>query len=112
MVAKNLHSACEHLDLEAVTDLLSKGVDPNICDQFGQTPLHIAVDSEIDEKWQTNHSLEGLDFTITKLLLKSGANLDAMDLNGKTPTDWVASYGEEAMSAFKIQVLDKYKNAT
>jgi ankyrin repeat protein len=112
MVAKNLHSACEHLDLEAVTDLLSKGADPNICDQFGQTPLHIAVDSEIDGKWQTNHSLEGLDFTIAKLLLNSGANLNAMDSNGETPIDWVASYGKEAMSAFKIQVLDKCKNAT
>lgn len=112
MVAKNLHSACEHSDLEAVTKLLSKGADPNVCDQFGQTPLHIAVDSEIDQKWQTNHSLDGLDFTIAKLLVNSGANLDAIDSNGETPIDWVASYGEVAMSAFKIQVLDKYKNAT
>jgi ankyrin repeat protein len=112
MAAKNLHSACEQLDLEAVTDLLSKGEDHNICDQYGQTPLHIAVDSEIDGKWQTSHSLEDPDFTIAKLLLNSGANLDAMDSNGETPIDWVASHGKEAISAFKIQVLDKYKNAT
>ena len=110
MAAKNLHSACEQLNLEAVTDLLSKGADPNLCDQYGQTPLHIAVDSEIDGKWQTNQSLKDLDFTIAKLLLNSGANLDVMDSNGETPIDWVAHHGKEAISAlvvFMIRILSK-----
>jgi ankyrin repeat protein len=112
MVIRDLHSACENGDVEAVTELLGKGADPNARDQFGQTPLHIAVDSEIDGMWQTTHSLECLDFAIAKLLVIHGASLTAEDSNGETPIDWVVRYGEEAMAAFERQVLAECQNAT
>jgi ankyrin repeat protein len=57
----------------AVKLLLKSGLDPNVADLDGQTPLHLAV---------TGNSLDLVD-----TLLRSGAKLDTPDFEDHTPLD-------------------------
>ena len=57
----------------AVKLLLKTGLDPNVADRDGQTPLHLAVSA---------NSLDLVDE-----LLRSGARLDTADFEDRTPVD-------------------------
>src|SRR5512146_2425580 len=43
-----LHFAAEDCNAEVIRLLAARGADLNVRDRFGQTPLHIAVDSDLD----------------------------------------------------------------
>jgi ankyrin repeat protein len=67
-----LHAAAGKLHSHNTNLLLERGVDPNIQDSQGLTPLHLTVVPEA-----------GVD--LTRLLLSRGARVDAKDGQGMTP---------------------------
>jgi ankyrin repeat protein len=73
-----LHFATQSGDLAAVTELLSKGKNPNHFDEGGCTPLHYAA-------------AEG-HLEVVKALLTGGANVNACDQDviGNTPIYHIA----------------------
>ena len=93
-----LHLACEHQNMDAIRALVDAGANLNARDSFGQAPLHIAVDIDIDSVVQAN-GLE-LEFETTQLLLSLGADPNVQDRQGLTPRDWAARYGERAVEQF------------
>ena len=73
-----LHLAAQEGDLASVRRLLASGCDVNTFDSIGRTPLHYAV--------------EGEHYDVAKLLIESGAAVNAHheDSVGNTPLGEVA----------------------
>jgi ankyrin repeat protein len=92
-----LHVAAEFQDLEAVEYLIALGCDPNTADFNGHTPLHIAVDIDIDGAVQKG---EPLLYIVTKRLIELGADPTISDNYGKTPRDWASAYGPRVRMEF------------
>ena len=82
--------AVSSLDYETVEKTLKSGLlDPNFqhteCGKY--TPLHCAVDSEID--WSLDNP--NPDGKMVKLLLEYGANPNIVDRESRSPLDWAIS---------------------
>ncbi len=77
-----IHEAAERGDTEAVEQYLQSGVDVNVKDDFGQTPLHMAA-------------YEGHTET-ARLLLENGADVNARDDFGFTPLHEAAVHTKTA----------------
>lgn len=92
-----LHVVAEFQCVEAVEFLTRHGCEINATDIYGQTPLHIAVDSEIDTTVQTDAPLL---YKTTKILIEFGADLTVKNNRGESPIDWINNYGEKARSIF------------
>jgi ankyrin repeat protein len=73
--------------------LLQKGCNPNISNEDGETPLHLAA-------------CLGEDLSVD-CLLKHGANATLLDSNGQTPLDVAVESGEKKV----IDLLAKFKRA-
>jgi ankyrin repeat protein len=101
-----LHLACEHLNLDAIQALVAAGADLNLRDSFGQVPLHVAVDNDIDSVVQADGP--ELRFETTRLLLSLGADPNVRDSQGRTPRDWAAAYG----TALNTYALDEFDRRT
>ena len=76
-----LYDHIENSDIEGVRRLIKNGVDLNKIDDFGLTPLHMAV------------SCENLD--IIELLIIEGADVNKVDDNGNPPILLVGSQDEK-----------------
>ncbi len=96
-----LHLACEHGDLALIRALVECGADPNAADRDGTPVLHFAVDTDIDCTWQRHHSLDSLEFEITKVLLELGAKPDLPDAVGRIAEDIADGYDSKASAAFR-----------
>jgi ankyrin repeat protein len=93
-----LHAAVENMDEATVRFLLTAGADPNRkCN--GATPLHHAIDIEIDsvnQRLQRAPRAEELpDPVITRLLLEHGANPNVRDSDGETPFEFAQRRGHK-----------------
>ena len=70
-----LHWASSLNSIGVARLLLTSGIDVDIRNLEGQTPLHIACN--------------GINTQMIQLLLSEGASLKATDINGKTPRDLI-----------------------
>ena len=69
----------------------------------GTTPLHLAVDIEMEDaiyRYDVEHDSNPPRNDITRLLLRYGANAQLKDQNGRTPLDWAVGRGH--VSAQKL----------
>jgi ankyrin repeat protein len=84
--------------LQAVGQMLTEGVPPNVQDMFGNMPLHIAC--------QTNNK------SMVKLLLRWGAEINAQNKQGQTPLHFCFSFQFDQLGAYLIEkgALDTIKN--
>jgi hypothetical protein len=80
-----LHLACEHQNLKLIRELVGRGVPIDDADEWGQTPLHIAVNIDIDSVVQGSGQISEMTFRTTNLLLSLGANPTLQDKRGRTP---------------------------
>ena len=93
-----LHIAADDGDLELIRQLAQLGADPNRPNDFGQTPLHIAVDYDIDSATQCNTEI---NFRTAELLLSIGADPTIPDNSGETPLDWAYRYAQDLGEQFQ-----------
>ena len=77
-----------------VRALAAAGAQLNIQDEYGQTPLHHAVDVAIDGMIQDN--LDEIDWTVVGVFLELGADPNITDKTGKTISDVATAYGYSA----------------
>ena len=73
--------------------LAKAGADLNVRNHQGWTPLHLAVDIDIDSVSQSRGDMDHLPFQTVRLLLSLGADPTVRDERGKTPRDVAAAYG-------------------
>jgi ankyrin repeat protein len=74
-----LFTAVRNNDLNLVQELIQNGASPNEKDEYGRTPLHIAI-------------MHG-NTEIIKVLLQNGASLNEKTCNGYTPLHFASRYG-------------------
>jgi ankyrin repeat protein len=90
MQAANVHN------LAIVKLLLESGADANRCGVDGESALHIAVDISIDGTTIQRGGRPGDEPPeIIECLLKYGANINSVNVRGKSPLDWDSSYGSK-----------------
>jgi predicted Fe-Mo cluster-binding NifX family protein len=77
-----LHDACAEGD-EHVEMAIDRGVDLNIADNHGQTPLHVACDK--------GHG------SIVTMLIDGGADLNVAKRDGQTPLHRACFFGHESV---------------
>ena len=97
-----LHSAIEHENHELIRTLVAHGADLELPALGGWYPLHHAADIDVDGVLQTTHSLAGVTFSTTALLLELGADPTVRRDDGATVRDQVARYcaeGDEEAAA-------------
>lgn len=80
-----LCTACAYVRLDMVTLLLDEGVDVNLTDEHGFTPLHRAC----LENLSTRSDRDG---EIVQMLLNKGADITVTDPSGATAPDLAFSY--------------------
>ena len=90
-----LHFAVEDCNPEIVRFLASRGADLNARDQHGWTPLHWAVESDIDAAQQ--EARRARELPTVKVLIEHGADTTIRATDGPLPRDIAAAYGLEAL---------------
>jgi ankyrin repeat protein len=91
-----LDIAIEELNLEIVALLIRRGADVNAKDESGQTPLHRAIDSEVQwDLYPGDGVRRSPTGEIVKLLIGSGADVNAQTDNDETPLQWAQNLGNK-----------------
>lgn len=85
-----LHFAAEDRNSAVIRLLVSRGANLNAQDRFGQTPLHIAVDSDLDTSGRDGHP--ATDMPTTLELVAAGADRSVTAADGRTPRDFALAY--------------------
>jgi hypothetical protein len=85
---QRLLDAAKNGQVAAVQSLLGQPVSPQVKDEHGRTPLHLAA-------------AKGHQAT-AEALLRSGAEINALDHSGKTPLDLAEASGHSALAAMLL----------
>lgn len=72
-----LHKASIHADIKTITLLVKSNININLCNNYGQTALHLILENN------SRHPSKNIE-PIVKLLVSSGANINAQDKHGYT----------------------------
>jgi ankyrin repeat protein len=88
-----LHFAVEDRNLEVIKLLASRGADLNVPDVNGWTPLHLAVDSDMDTSGRDGR--RATELPTAKLLVELGASATTKAADGKTARGIALDYGLE-----------------
>jgi ankyrin repeat protein len=94
-----LLNAVEQFDKERVRRLLESGADPNIRGFAGVTPLHLAVDIEVEDairRYDSGGVETPPDGALVRLLVAHGTDVEAKDDKGETPLDWAKQRKHQA----------------
>jgi len=96
-----LHHACKHSDVSAVQALLKqRGIDKNVQDAWGMTPLHCVCDVK---GWLHDTAQRGDNYAeLTQLLIDNGADLLLLDYRNRTARDML--HEQESTSGFNIDI--------
>ena len=73
-LSKKLFQAVKNRDVEMVRVILAQGIDPDVRDSKGRTPLMLAAYLGYPD--------------IARILLEKGADVNAKDNKGRTPLKW------------------------
>ncbi len=83
-----IHDAANEADVEALTALLASGESPNVRNDLERTPLHKLF------TWSTRNQSRGEDHVACfELLLRYGADVNAMDQDGSTALNYLTAGG-------------------
>jgi len=89
---KFLRHACQFGRIEIVKYLLDHGASPNV-DRKAATPLHCVCSDPNFLETRVNSPSSGVRVEIIELLLRKGANVNARDIDDKTPLHYLVSIG-------------------
>jgi len=105
-----LHLAVESGNLPMIRLLVDEGADIDAEDSNGWTPLHHAVDFDIDSagqtSWEEGAFFRNLTFETTGLLVCLGATLNLQLKTGETPRDLAKAYGNQVIEHFDAIVAN------
>lgn len=90
-----LHFAAEDQNPEAVRLLVAHGADMAATDWSGWTPLHVAVDSDMDTS--SRDGRRATELPTVQTFIELGADETVRAKDGRTPRDIAVSYGEEIL---------------
>jgi ankyrin repeat protein len=105
--------AVDNLDFPAVHRLLEQHADINATDEFGQTALHFAVDTEVEEaerRTEKTGSRVEPRADMTRLLLEHGADVRVRERQGETPLDWAVLRRHKLAEALLRQYGQAYQS--
>ncbi|HET9317012.1 MAG TPA: ankyrin repeat domain-containing protein, partial [Vicinamibacteria bacterium] len=92
-----LHYAAEHGNHDVIVLLDQRGADLDLRDPQGWTPLHVAVDADIDSAHQAGHTTT---LPTARTMIEAGAREDIQADDGATARDVSAAYGQEALDLY------------
>ena len=87
----DIFNAIEHNDKPLLDSLIKRGIDVNTTDEFGQTPLHLAIDIAFEEAiyiYDTEKKFVQPKLDVIETLLINGANPFIKNNKGKSPIEW------------------------
>jgi len=97
-----MHDAAARLELDAIRWLQRKGAKLNEQENYGNTPLHLCVESAIE-----NHIGSGYPsgYKVCQYLVKQGADITLRNDDGRTAKDQFDSYGGKAEWNKEIKLI-------
>jgi len=78
-----IHAACSRGFKGELKRLIAQGVDLNIKNRLGNTPLHIAIRDKNEE--------------IVRMLVENGADIFAVNADNESPLDWARALDRESI---------------
>jgi len=122
-IQSDFEEACRNGDIKVVMDLIDKGADVNASNNWGNTPLHYAldnghtevamalIDKGADLNARNNDGYTPLHIALMKghteaamAVIDKGADVNARNNDGYTPLHYALSYGHSEVA---MAVIDK-----
>jgi len=106
-LTESLHEAAATGNIDQLKTLISKGVNANAKNQYGDTPLHVAAEAghtnvaelliakgaaiDVKNNWAMTPLHYARNKNVAELLIAKGANLNAREANDRTPLHFAAN---------------------
>lgn len=106
-----IFNAIEEGDKLLLENIILNGVDINASDEFGQTPLHYAIDISFEEaiyEVDTKGKYVEPKFDIIETLLSNGADPFKKDNKGQSPINWAEKRNNEDFLIELKEIIKKY----